>query len=578
MQVDEIFQQAMNQHQSGQLAEAEKGYQTVIQAKPDHVTAYQYLSHVQMGLGRVEEGLANLEKGLALDPNDFGVLSMYSSYYLNTNKPQKALEFAEKAASTNPNMPDAYFNLGSIYIKMQQEDKAAENMTKTLEINPNHAVANYNLGCLVYAKGELEKSIKYFEKAYQNEPTLLPALTNLAQASGEFGDYSKSIECYKKALQMAPDRIDIQQNLGMVLHINGQFKEALPYFEKIHRANPNNVEPIILIANIYRDTNKKQEAEEYYQKALDLNPYHPIAAQNIRRLKNAKIPNWHFEMLADTARNDAFQKAIEKAVNPNDTVLDIGAGSGLLSMMAVKAGAKKVIACELVKDLAETAEKVVADNNMSDKITIHNKKSNYLRVGEELEEKADVLVSEILDAGLLGEGVLPSFRHALAELVKPNAKVIPHAATVYGILLESEQRHRISPFKNISGFDLSAFDIFRVPKTYTQAHLNRIDHEPLSEVFPIYSLNFKQLPDTMLEHNPTRFQIDVNIQKDGVLHGVAFWFDLFIDEEIKLSTGPNGEMIHWGQALYMFEEARDVKKGETFVLDVYITDSQIYFA
>ncbi len=88
-------------------------------------------------------------------------------------------------------------------------------------------------------------------------------------------------------------------------------------------------------------------------------------------------------------------------------VIDIGCGTGLLALMAARAGASHVYACEQFEPMAKIAQHVVEVNKMETRITVHMKCSSNLQVGEGLDLpcKADMLVSEILDSCLLGEGV-----------------------------------------------------------------------------------------------------------------------------------------------------------------------------
>ncbi len=72
----------------------------------------------------------------------------------------------------------------------------------------------------------------------------------------------------------------------------------------------------------------------------------------VRTILSHKVPHWHLPMLRETARNDVFEAAITGAVTPQTRVLDIGAGSGLLAMMAARAGARAVIACEALRRTA----------------------------------------------------------------------------------------------------------------------------------------------------------------------------------------------------------------------------------
>lgn len=298
---------------------------------------------------------------------------------------------------------------------------------------------------------------------------------------------------------------------------------------------------------------------------------------NLRRLMSVKIPYWHFEMLADSHRNDAYEKALRKAVKPGHTVLDIGTGSGLLSMMAARAGASHVVACEMHERLAQTAKEIVALNGFADSIQVHHKKSTLLKVGEELPEKADIVVSEILDVGALGEGALPSIRHAVQQLAKPNAILIPSAVKLWGQLIEIPARSKVAPVKEVSGFDLSPFEQYRIPNEYLKVVLKAEKYKALSPVMPLLDIDFYQLPPAYPDDQPRQIPLEIPINTPGTLQAIVFWFDLYLDEDTMVSSKPNGELEHWGQALFCFPNPKPVGAGSTVPVTLLQSDQIIRF-
>lgn len=337
------------------------------------------------------------------------------------------------------------------------------------------------------------------------------------------------------------------------------------------------VPQLLTTANILSREGKNQEAEALYMEVLELEPENFHALNGLEDLLRLKIPQWHFDMLADTQRNDAFEKAISKVVNESSRVLDIGTGSGLLAMMAAKNGAKSVVACEVNPDIAKVAERVVAANGFQDIINVIAKRSDLLEEGKDYQEKFDVIVSEILDTGGLGEGVLPSLRYANEHFAKPNAKVIPAGISMQAKLVEIPRLHKVNPITNISGFDLSIFDEFSISDCYKLVNLNHEDHKGLSDVFPLRAYDFYNVPDQVSFEDPEEEDYTITCKEDGLLQGVAFWFDLHMDEEDTLSSGPDGELVHWQQAVYFFNKPRAVRKGEQVTIKALYSDQMIRF-
>jgi SAM-dependent methyltransferase len=310
---------------------------------------------------------------------------------------------------------------------------------------------------------------------------------------------------------------------------------------------------------------------------LEINPKNIIAKENLEKLDSRKIEGWHFSMLGDLSRNDGYYEVIQRKVKKGNTVLDIGTGSGLLSMMIAKAGAQKVYTCETIVAIADAAKNVIKDNGYEEQVEIFNRKSNRLRIGEEIPDKVDVIVSEILDLGLLGEGVLPSIRDAKAHLLKEGGTIIPSGAQVKGVLIQSDHLKKIDPIKEISGFDLSSFGKFQVDHSYRQAILKSVPNVKLSSIFDVLPIDFYNLPALAAFDNPNLHHLDIEIKADGELHGVVFWFNLYLDEQLSLSSGPDGEMIHWGQAVCCFAESRKVKVGKVVSIQAEQSETKVVF-
>jgi precorrin-6B methylase 2 len=151
-------------------------------------------------------------------------------------------------------------------------------------------------------------------------------------------------------------------------------------------------------------------------------------------------PVEHARMLHDDRRTRHYLTALSEAVGPGDVVVDIGTGSGVLAVAAARAGARHVYAIE-ASDIARVAERVFAINGVQDKVTLIPGWSRQI----ELPELADVLVAEIIGNEPLEEEILETTLDARQRLLKPDARLIPHALTLLVrplLIPESEARQR----------------------------------------------------------------------------------------------------------------------------------------
>ena len=575
--LNQTYEQALQFHQNGQFAEAEKLYQEILEAAPGMTGIYGNLTEVYFRQGKGDAALALLQRAERQYPKDLGVLTAMCAFYAQIRQLDMAIEYALRAVENYPEYADCYQNLGNLYYQSGQTEPALAAFRKCISLNPQSTNSYLNLGIMLFGQKELSAAAEAFENVIALAPGLAQGYLNLGVVRIEQTKLEEAEQLLQKTISLAPSMFDAYKRLGMVLHAKGDYNKAVEHYEKAMEKGEQGAEIEMLLANGYRDMDEVEKAVKHYKKVLELDPENDKARSNIKYLYSKKIAVWHFEMLADSARNDAYYQTILRQVKKGDVVLDIGTGSGLLAMMAVKAGAKKVYACELVPALAEIAKQIVTDNGMSDQIEIFNMKSTALKIGEHLPERADVVVSEILDCGVLGEGVLPSLRDAYQNLLKPGARAVPLGVDIYGTLVETDHLKKVFPVKKISGFDLSAFEDFRADRGYVRIDLRSVPHRRLSDVFSLQSVNFKNLPEIYTKDNPLKKQLNVPVTTDGTAHAVVFWFTLHLDEKTSLSTGPEGEMIHWGQAIYFFKNEKEVKAGEQLEFTMLQSDLEFGF-
>jgi protein arginine N-methyltransferase 1 len=124
--------------------------------------------------------------------------------------------------------------------------------------------------------------------------------------------------------------------------------------------------------------------------------------------------------------------------NPEDfkdkVVLDIGAGTGVLSMFAAKAGAKQVYAVEFA-EIALFAKEIVKANKLDDKITVIKGKLEEI----ELPSKVDIIISEWMGYFLLYESMLDSVLYARDKYLNPGGKILPDIFTMHLAAIEDSE-------------------------------------------------------------------------------------------------------------------------------------------
>jgi precorrin-6B methylase 2 len=281
------------------------------------------------------------------------------------------------------------------------------------------------------------------------------------------------------------------------------------------------------------------------------------------------VPRWHFEMLNDVERTLALETAISRAVRKGDLVLDVGTGAGLLALLGARHGARHVVSCEGVAPVAEVAERIVRRNGYEDRISIVRKWSTELAVGVDLPKPADVLVTEVIDCGLLGEGILPTIRHAREHLLADGATIVPARATLHAQLLESVELHERNHVRRVAGFDVSDFNRL-ASLQYFPVRLAHVAHRPLTDPVEVFAFDFAR---DELAHEEKAVRCVP--RADGRCHAVALWFHLELVPGIVLSNDPSNTRSHWEQAVQCLDRPLTVRRGEPVELRLWHDDSHV---
>ncbi|KAK6493190.1 protein arginine N-methyltransferase 9 [Huso huso] len=414
---------------------------------------------------------------------------------------------------------------------------------------------------------------------------------NLAPALKDFARESFRFTLFKWA-----EELDALSRIQDIFDCYEQALELFPNDEVIVNSMGNTFSGLMG----FRD-----EAAGYFHKALKLKPDFADAKENFHRVANWLVERWHFLMLNDHKRNAKYQRAIQKAVQSGfNTVLDIGTGTGILSMFAKKAGASEVCACELSNTMYELACEVLSANAMEGEIKILHMKSLDMEIPKDIPNRVSLVVTETVDAGLFGEGIVETLIHAWKHLLLPPqisesqavptsgvGRVIPASATVFGMAVqcpEIRRHHRVGVVE-VGGVCLTGAPELHSPaiystdsddstEPYTTERLSRIPggYTPLTEHFQALTVDFNSPQELggLCSQKPSR--ICLPITKHGVLDAIVAWFVLQLDEENSLSTGPEEETC-WEQAVYPVQNLLDcaVKPGDSLILEVSCQDAYL---
>lgn len=312
-----------------------------------------------------------------------------------------------------------------------------------------------------------------------------------------------------------------------------------------------------------------QQRKESFEYQFD---EHFLVPERIAKAPSALVEavnDFHYAMMNDHPRNRFYYELLKKHVTPETGVLEIGAGSGLLSMMAAQLGAKWVVAVEGSTEMCRLAQENVKANKLQDKIKVMNMLSTDL-TPKHLPERPHILVSEIFGTMLLGESALDYIQDVRERVLRPDTVIIPQMGIQYAVLIDCPTLDSICSVTQWNGLDLSRVNSLKDTAScvFTKKYGFRMSSVPfkrLSEPIKILDIDFAKTNQgfTQLER-----EFRVKAIEDGTAHAILYYWTAFesADGNEIMSTAPWDTIdnfprdMQWGQALQLVDAG---KEGES---------------
>lgn len=264
----------------------------------------------------------------------------------------------------------------------------------------------------------------------------------------------------------------------------------------------------------------------------------------------------HARMIEDEVRTKAFLAALRMIVRPEDVVVDIGTGTGILAVAAGLAGARRVYGIE-AGQFAAVARKVAERNDKRGVVEIVQGYS----YGIDLPERGNVLVSEILGNDPFAEDILPTFDDARRRLLVPGATLIPF-------------RFRLFGFLTLAPASFTRRSTFGAARLKTLSARYGVDLTPLAEAVSGVAHSMA-VPPAKVRRWPSStppqllFEVDLRVPGlpqlsldagfdvgDRPFNALCLYFEADLAEGVSISTSPfvAGDTCSWNVMTWMLRD------------------------
>jgi predicted O-linked N-acetylglucosamine transferase (SPINDLY family) len=245
--VAEVFAQALQHHQAGNLRLAEQLYQQILGVAPDHADSHHLLGVLAYQTGRYDQAVALIRKALTL----------------------------------NPWAPVYHSNLGAAHEALGQMEDALACFQRLISLQPHAPEAHNAVGNALWKLGRPQEAVAHLNQALRARPDFPEAHNHLGNALLGMGQPDQALAHYRHAIRLKPDYADPWSNAGVVLLDLGQPAEAVTHLQQALRLKPDFAEAYNNLGNALKEQWQLDEAEANYREALRLRPAYPEAHYNL---------------------------------------------------------------------------------------------------------------------------------------------------------------------------------------------------------------------------------------------------------------------------------------------------------
>jgi len=272
----------------------------------------------------------------------------------------------------------------------------------------------------------------------------------------------------------------------------------------------------------------------------------------------------HRAYLADEARISSFRRAVREVVQPGDVVVDLGAGTGILGLLACQAGASRIYSIDEGSIIGLT-EAIYHDNGFADRVIFIKRFSTRV----DLPEKADVVLSDQIGRFGFDAGALEFFSDARQRFLKPDGTIIPARIDLYAAAVESKELFANVEFWNGRPADFE-FRTARIIAANTGYPAKLEAENLLSEPARLASLDI--LSSTT---DPFRIKGRVRANRGGQIHGIGGWFSAQLSPSVAMNNSPlAAERINRRNVFFPIAHPVTVTRGDWVQINMHIVPAE----
>jgi tetratricopeptide (TPR) repeat protein len=276
--------EAVGQHQSGRLDEAEKLYNNILDSDPRNPDALHLLGVLKLQRGQLQDAQTLISRALEISPDHPFYRCNLGIALLESGAIADSIEQFSKALSIDPNYLDARYNLGNARRAQGDTAGAAEEFSRVAQAEPAHLPAANNFALCLAELGRLSEAAGVLNDIVKRAPQDLQTLTNLGKILLQLHRPDEAILHYDAALASTPDNPALLNGRAAALIEANRFDDAEAAIHAILTQNPDDQDALLNLANLQAKSGAADDAVETFLRITEIYPDHAGAWNNLGSL------------------------------------------------------------------------------------------------------------------------------------------------------------------------------------------------------------------------------------------------------------------------------------------------------
>ena len=277
---NQMIQEAVALHQSGQLDAAETQYKQLLNFLPRNTDLLTNLGTIALQKGLLEDAIRIIGKSLQINPNQPNALNNCGNALQDLKQLEEALASFSRAIALKPDYAEAYYNQGNTLKELKRLDEALTSYDLAIALKPDYIEAYLNRGNVFRDLNLLKEALESYGYAIGLRLDYANAYLNQGLVLRDLDRLEEALVSYDKAIVLDPDYADAYSNRGNVLQDLKRLDEALASYDHAIALNPIYVNAYSNRGNTLKELKRLDEALVSYNHAIALDPNYANAHLN----------------------------------------------------------------------------------------------------------------------------------------------------------------------------------------------------------------------------------------------------------------------------------------------------------